>query len=226
MGLVDPKFVMKSGSSSRWSLSGSWRSKKQPKTQAVSPQVPDQAQETIQQEDEQDQRSALPDVVTQDESQASTTSSRLEHDVASEDSHNESSVTDSQDLWARAFERLRTEDPNLTVEYDAYLMNNYKGKGTKDKLPLQKAAIQSVVDQLVENRAKRQWGFSLLGTDIVIRSQAEKIIKFLLWSDNLVKEALATQPYAALAWSGASMLLPVGLLLIYFSPCRMLYNDF
>jgi hypothetical protein len=35
--------------------------------------------------------------------------------------------------------------------------------------------------------------------------------QFLLWSGPIVKDALSAQPYAALAWSGVSLLLPVGI---------------
>ncbi|KAJ6078055.1 uncharacterized protein N7446_000991 [Penicillium canescens] len=36
----------------------------------------------------------------------------------------------------------------------------------------------------------------------------ERSVKFVLWFDPIVKNAVSTQPYAALAWSGASLLLP------------------
>jgi hypothetical protein len=72
-------------------------------------------------------------------------------------------------------------------------------------------SVQLIVTQLLEVREKKQWRVSLLGRDIKIRAQAEKLAKFLLWSDPIVKDALSAQPYAALAWSGVSLLLPVGI---------------
>lgn len=71
-------------------------------------------------------------------------------------------------------------------------------------------SIESIVKQLWEDREKKQWRVSLLGKEIKIRAQAERLAKFLLWSDPIVKNALSAQPYAALAWSGVSLLLPVG----------------
>ncbi len=64
-------------------------------------------------------------------------------------------------------------------------------------------------DQLLEERDKKKWRVSLLHKDVEIRKQAEKLAKFLLWSKDIVKDAVSAQPYAALAWSGVSLLLPV-----------------
>ena len=71
-------------------------------------------------------------------------------------------------------------------------------------------SVEVIVKQLLEDREKKQWRVSLLGRDIKLREQAERLAKFVLWSDPLVKSALSSQPYAALAWSGVSLLLPVG----------------
>ncbi|KAJ5740823.1 hypothetical protein N7493_000695 [Penicillium malachiteum] len=54
-----------------------------------------------------------------------------------------------------------------------------------------------------------QWRVSLLGKDVKIREQSEKLAKFLLWSSPIVQSALSSQPYAALAWSGVALLLPL-----------------
>jgi hypothetical protein len=72
-------------------------------------------------------------------------------------------------------------------------------------------SVEYIVKHLLENREKKQWRVPLLGKDIKIREQAERLAKFLLWSDPIVKKALSAQPYAALAWSGVSLLLPVSI---------------
>lgn len=71
-------------------------------------------------------------------------------------------------------------------------------------------SVESIVNALLEDREKRQWRVSLLGNDVKIREQAEKLTKFLLWTDPIVKSAVSAQPHAALAWSGVSLVLPVG----------------
>ena len=44
-------------------------------------------------------------------------------------------------------------------------------------------SVQSIVNKLSEDREKKQWRVSLLGKDIQIREQTERLAKFLLWSD-------------------------------------------
>ena len=61
----------------------------------------------------------------------------------------------------------------------------------------------------MKDRENKQWKISFLGHNVKIRKQVESLTKFLQWSDPLVKTAVSTQPYAALAWSGVSLLLPV-----------------
>jgi len=70
-------------------------------------------------------------------------------------------------------------------------------------------STRSVVERLSEDREKKQWRLSFQGKDIKFREAAEKLIKILLWSDEIIRPALSAQPYAALAWSGISILLPV-----------------
>ena len=69
--------------------------------------------------------------------------------------------------------------------------------------------VEDVVTQLLEEREKKQWRLPLLGNNVIIRKQAERLAKVLLWADPVVKRAVSTQPYAALAWSSVSILLPV-----------------
>jgi ankyrin repeat domain-containing protein 50 len=51
-------------------------------------------------------------------------------------------------------------------------------------------SVQSIVNKLWEDREKKQWRVSLLGKDIKIREQAERLAKFLLWSDPIVQSAV------------------------------------
>ncbi|KAB5569898.1 hypothetical protein GE09DRAFT_1217350 [Coniochaeta sp. 2T2.1] len=105
-----------------------------------------------------------------------------------------SSPSHDVDPWGLAYKIFQEREPELTADYAKHLAS-LRGE-TAASIDLSK--IQE----------KKQWRVSLLGRDIKIREQAEKLAKFLLWSDPIVKDALSAQPYAALAWSGVSMLLP------------------
>jgi len=101
-----------------------------------------------------------------------------------------------------AYDRLQEQEPDLVSDYKRHL-------GSHECDPLSSPeSTKSVVQQLLDDRAKKQWRLPL-GKDIKVREEAEKLVKFLLWSDKIIKSALQTQPYAALAWSGVSILLPV-----------------
>lgn len=112
------------------------------------------------------------------------------------------------DPWTRAYEILKNREPGLTVDYKKHLASLRTDTAASADLstPL---SVESIVKQLLEDREKKQWRVSLLGKDTKIREQTERLAKFLLWSDPIVKSAVSAQPYAALAWSGVSLLLPV-----------------
>ncbi|KAK0639727.1 hypothetical protein B0T16DRAFT_395401 [Cercophora newfieldiana] len=126
-------------------------------------------------------------------------------------------------IWARAFRHFMESRPELAAYYAQHVeslgdanphtttrdVETTQDAGEKPHNPapttLQK--INLIVKKLHDHREQRQWKIPLAGKDIKVREQAEKLAKFLLWSDPIVKDALSAQPYAALAWSGVSFLL-------------------
>ncbi|KAL1991972.1 hypothetical protein VTN49DRAFT_4004 [Thermomyces lanuginosus] len=76
-----------------------------------------------------------------------------------------------------------------------------------DMDPSKPVSVESIVNKLMDDREKMQWRISIMGKNIVFRQQLERLGKFLLWSDPLIKDALKVQQSAALAWSGVSLLL-------------------
>ena len=108
------------------------------------------------------------------------------------------------DLWAEAYRVAQGREPELMVEYARHLPGRDGAQGA-----LTAQSVEAIVKKLLENRAQKQWSVSLFGKDVKVRKQVEKLAKFLLWSDDIVKSAVSAQPYAALAWSAVSMLLPV-----------------
>jgi hypothetical protein len=114
------------------------------------------------------------------------------------------------DVWAGAYETFRKRESELSADYEKYLISFLDdADGLGERLDVQ--SMERVVAQLLEVRKKKQWHISLLGKNINIREQSEKLGKFLLWSDGLVKSTVSFQPYAALAWSGVSIFLTVSI---------------
>jgi hypothetical protein len=124
------------------------------------------------------------------------------------------------DPWALAFEIFQNRQPELIADYKKHLAS-LQDDATASADFSAPQSFEAIVNRLLEDREKKQWRVSLLGKDVKIREQAEKLTKFLLWSDPIVKSAVSAQPYAALAWSGVSLLLPVSIKALP-APLRML----
>lgn len=124
------------------------------------------------------------------------------------------SLSDSNDPWALAYAILQKREPELVECYQTHLSLAQRN-GSVDAADAVDAdlsnprSVESVMTRLLEDRKQKQWKVSLLGKDVKIREQTEKLAKFLLWADPVVKNAVSTQPYAALAWASVSLLLPV-----------------
>ncbi|KAL5356421.1 hypothetical protein BJX96DRAFT_171598 [Aspergillus floccosus] len=116
-------------------------------------------------------------------------------------------LSDDMEPWTKAYDILKDREHELMEDYKKHLAS-VQDSGINIDLVTPRS-VELIVQQLLDDREKKQWRVSLLGKEVKIRAQAEKLAKFLLWSDPLVKTALSTQPYAALAWCGVSLLLPL-----------------
>ncbi|KAN0084852.1 hypothetical protein V8E54_001319 [Elaphomyces granulatus] len=124
-----------------------------------------------------------------------------------------------RDLWMRGYLMLKEREPELVELYENHL-------ATRDFLTgsLTPESAKSMVEKLSQEREMKQWQINLFRKEIKVREQAEKLIKFLLVSDKVIKTALSAQPYAALAWSGVSIVLP--LLLVATTELEAMLNGF
>jgi N-terminal domain of NWD NACHT-NTPase len=95
------------------------------------------------------------------------------------------------------------------VDYKKHLAS-LQGDGAASVDLSSRQSVKFIVNNLLDDQKKGQWRVSILGNDIKIREQAENLVKFLQWADPVITKAVSAQPYAALAWSGVSLLLPVG----------------
>ncbi|KAJ5756953.1 uncharacterized protein N7511_007135 [Penicillium nucicola] len=117
-------------------------------------------------------------------------------------------LENGSDLWHRAYMMLQEQQTDLVKAYEEHLVSlqqdNQDTNGTSGE-----RSVEHLVKQLLENREKKQWRVPLLKKEVKIREQVEKVARFAIWFDPVVQKAVSSQPYAALAWSGASLLLPL-----------------
>ena len=112
----------------------------------------------------------------------------------------------SEDLWKQAYDILELREPDLMGAYKL-LLTPIRTNLTDPSLSPE--MIETIVNSKLEDREANQLVINLGKKSVKVREQGEKVITFILWSKDIVSQALSAQPYAALAWSGVSMLLPV-----------------
>ena len=120
-------------------------------------------------------------------------------------------VLSNQDIdpWMQAYQILEARQPKLTADFRKHLASLQGGTASSADLS-SPSFVKAVIENLLGSREDKQWSVSLLSKDIKIRQQAEKLVKFFLWTDPFIQKAVSAQPHAALAWCGVSLLLPVG----------------
>ena len=117
----------------------------------------------------------------------------------------------SKDLWLQAYEALELREPDLVAAYKRCLAPTSTNSADPSLSP---ELIETIINSNLRDREADQWVVNLGKKPVNVREQGEKVIKFILWSNDIVSQALSAQPYAALAWSGVSILLPVSSVLI------------
>lgn len=107
-------------------------------------------------------------------------------------------------LWSRAYQILLEREPDLIKNYEKYFIEK-----APDGVLSSPATVTKLVERLQSDREGMQWRLSFNGKEHKLRGQVEKLTKLLVFSDAVIKQAISAQPYAALAWTGVSLFLPV-----------------
>jgi len=120
-----------------------------------------------------------------------------------------------EELWTQAHYKLIADNSKLITEYEDNLANLQKSQssGQSEGFTINSGSVKSIVEHLDKKREDKQWCLKwkteYFNLNINLRKQVQKLVKVATWSDTLVKQALSTQPHAALAWCAATMVLPV-----------------
>lgn len=120
----------------------------------------------------------------------------------------------SKDLWMHAYEALKLRNPDLVTDYERHLSSadiNHTACGLTSLSP---ERIKAIIIPKLEDREANRLVVRLGSEPIKVREQGEKIVRFILWSNRYISAAVSTQPFAALAWTGVSILLHVSYAMI------------
>lgn len=126
--------------------------------------------------------------------------------ISSSDAPQNDSCTD---LWDLAFSKLEAREHQLVADYKKHIHDQLHDGQPSEVVLSSPQSVRELVNELVEYREKKQWQFNVFGETVKVREQVENLLKFLVWSDDIIKEAVSSQPHLALAWSSVSILLPV-----------------
>jgi hypothetical protein len=122
-------------------------------------------------------------------------STQTSSDVPQQSSRSEDtprSLNNEPDLWLRAYTVLQKQQPELMKAYSTHLASLQHDQEHGSGIPNERS-VKSVVNQLLDDREKKQYRVPLLKKDVKIRDQVEKVARFVLWFDPIVKNAVSTQ---------------------------------
>lgn len=120
-------------------------------------------------------------------------------------------------LWALAYKDLREAQPELVKNFSNCL--GISTTGTKDGelvYPDIEGAAHEALEEIKQAKASKE---KLSRTSATIRKYFEQIVKVVIASNDFISTAVSANPYAALAWTGVSLLLPVSYSRISVSCC-------
>ncbi|KAM3468625.1 hypothetical protein MY5147_007761 [Beauveria neobassiana] len=101
---------------------------------------------------------------------------------------------------------LRERDKDLVDDFEKALGSSLDSVGESLSKP---ESVTKLVERLRKEHDGKKLTFRYGGEERRHRDQFNKIVKLAIFADSLIKQALATQPHAALAWTGMSILLPL-----------------
>ena len=113
------------------------------------------------------------------------------------------------DLWKRAYQDLTIPEKALVETFERNILYIANATADTEQTPFDYGSIQKLAEQKIDARKTERLFIQLGNHPMEFRAVGEKIIEGLLWSSTFIGAAVSTQPYAALAWSGVSMVLPL-----------------
>ena len=113
------------------------------------------------------------------------------------------------DLWGRAYQDLKTREKALVETFERNITYIANATADTEETRFDYGTIQKIAEQKVDTRKAERLSIQLGNYSMEFRAVGEKIIEGLLWSSTFIGAAVSTQPYAALAWSGVSLILPL-----------------
>ncbi|KAK1250203.1 hypothetical protein MKX08_010206 [Trichoderma sp. CBMAI-0020] len=115
------------------------------------------------------------------------------------------STGSNSNLWTRAYELVQRREGKLMEDYLNYLDSLLTDIPSPKTDILDPQYVKCIVNQLFNLRENGGIHVQFPRGNTAAQEEMEKLAKFLLWSDSIIKTTVDIEPHAALAWSGVSL---------------------
>ncbi|KAI8203203.1 hypothetical protein KHU50_004149 [Colletotrichum sp. SAR 10_65] len=111
-------------------------------------------------------------------------------------------------LWDVAYENLRAEHAQLVQSFENQIKGNLGAGiiiGPTTKKDWMNAILKRKMDQIKRDHPTLKLG----GSEVEVQDVVKPVLSVFNWVNDFVSTAVSANPYAAIAWSGVSLLLPL-----------------
>jgi hypothetical protein len=130
--------------------------------------------------------------------------------------------TKPRDLWEEVYERLGRDKSGLVAQYEKILAleereeeqssetaQNTHDQASQPKITHSRARLTTLARKKLASLDESRLTIKLGSRILKVKDGVDPVVKILIAAKDFVSQAVASEPHAALAWTGVCMLLPV-----------------
>lgn len=115
-------------------------------------------------------------------------------------------TSDIPDLWKKAYDQLRAQDPKLVQRYERVKVSC---AGLPEDASVEEQSSK-IIDAKMQEIVKGEWSFSWKGDKVRVRDQVNYIVKVIRKLQDVGSAAASLDPvHAGLPWAAICVVLPV-----------------
>lgn len=114
-------------------------------------------------------------------------------------------------MWDVAYEDLRDKEKSLVQDFEEEVCGNLSA-GLSAPIRSQvgrKDWLEAVLKHKMEQVSREVWKWEFGSTEVSVQDVVKPVLAAVNWANGFIAEGLSSSPYASIAWSGVSLLLPV-----------------
>ncbi len=117
-----------------------------------------------------------------------------------------------RELWNVAYEKLKEEDGELVRQYEEDLLSGSVAVALRSTIEAgvsRREQMDTILRRKMDEVNRDTWKLKFGNSEVPVRDVAEPVLGVVSWANDYVANAVSGNPYASIAWSGVSLLLPV-----------------